>query len=215
MQYLEVKHLRLDSSVALDRNYCGVKLTTGDILCQLQNDPECRPALPLYSCGRQGPRALAREISASWKEQGLPCGADESQAEDYINTFFGTYSSILPYFKEEYGRLTEPKVSERVLKNPVTGRIRRFPKSDSDKLMREMKATLLQQVESHILKASLVKLREEIRRRGVDGRIVACIHDSIWVEAAAEEKSEVREIMETVMTTAMSLTVPLSVDFEE
>lgn len=41
------------------------------------------------------------------------------------------------------------------------------------------------------------------------------IHDSIWGEASAEEKREIREIMETVMTTAMSLSVPLLVDFEE
>jgi DNA polymerase I-like protein with 3'-5' exonuclease and polymerase domains len=46
-------------------------------------------------------------------------------------------------------------------------------------------------------------------------RIVACIHDSVWVESAEEEEHEVREVMERVMTTAMSLSVPLSVDFEE
>jgi DNA polymerase I len=163
----------------------------------------------------QREKALAREITASWKEQGLPGGADESQAENYIDTFFGTYSSILPYFDEEYTRLTEPKVSERVIKNPVTGRIRRFRKRDSDKLMREMKATLLQQVESHLLKISLVRLSGEITAKGLDARIVACIHDSIWVEAAANEKENVRQILEGVMTTAMNLSVPLSVDFED
>lgn len=162
----------------------------------------------------QSPRALAREITASWKEQGRAGGVDESQAEDYIDTFFGTYKSILPYFDEEFGRLVGAKVSERVLKNPVTGRIRLFPKRDSNKLMREMKATLLQQVESHLLKVALVRLSSEIRASGSNARIVACIHDSIRIEAAVEEEREIREIMETVMTTAMSLSVPLAVDFE-
>ncbi|MBI5250756.1 MAG: hypothetical protein HY912_14795 [Desulfomonile tiedjei] len=162
----------------------------------------------------QGSRALAREITASWKEQGLPGGADESQAENYIDTFFGTYKSIHPYFNGEFATLTEPRPSERVLKNPVTGRIRRFPKRESDKLMREMKATLLQQVESHLLKASLVRLSAELKERGLDARIVACIHDSIWIETAAEEERKVREIMEMVMITAMILSVPLPVDFQ-
>jgi DNA polymerase family A len=72
----------------------------------------------------------------------------------------------------------------------------------------------LQQVESHLLKVSLVKLREEIRRRSLDARIVASIHDAIWVESAQKEGSEVRGIMERVMTAAMSLSVPLHVDFE-
>lgn len=102
-----------------------------------------------------------------------------------------------------------------MLKNPVAGRIRRFHRSKGTKLMRKMKATLLQQVESHLLKASLIKLTREILRKGLDARMVACVHDSIWVEAPLAEEQSVREIMETVMTTAMSLSVPLPVDFED
>jgi DNA polymerase I len=97
----------------------------------------------------------------------------------------------------------------------LAARIRRFPKRESDKMMREMKATLLQQVESHLLKVSLVRISEEIEKKSLDARIVACIHDSIWVETPLDEKAEVREIMERVMTKAMSSSVPLLVDFED
>ena len=162
----------------------------------------------------QGARALAREINSSWKEQGQARRVDEDQAQDYIETFFATYKGILPYFKEEYDKLTGLEISERVLKNPLTGRIRRFAKRESNKLMREMKATLLQQVESHLLKASLVRLSKEIRSRDLDARIVACIHDSIWLEATADVEPEVRETVKSVMRTTMSLSVPLAVDFE-
>jgi len=93
-----------------------------------------------------------------------PIFRDSSASRGYISTFFGTYSSIRPYFDAEYEKLTGPELSERVLKNPVTGRILRFPKRASDKLMCEMKATLLQQVESHLLKVSLVRLREDAGR---------------------------------------------------
>jgi DNA polymerase I len=163
----------------------------------------------------QGPKALAREITASWSEQGRSGRVDERQAQRYIDTFFGTYKGILPYFEDEYDRLIGPEVLKRVLKNPVTGRIRRFPRSKGNKLMREMKATLLQQVESHLLKVSLVKLSEEIRRRCLNARIVASIHDSVWIESTAEAEREVRQIMEEVMTTPMILLVPLLVDFED
>jgi DNA polymerase-1 len=162
----------------------------------------------------QGARALAREINDSWKEQCQPGRVNETRAEEYIETFFATYKGILPYFKQEYEKLTGLEISERVLKNPLTGRIRRFPKRESNKLMREMKATLLQQVESHLLKASLVRLSKEIRSRDLDARIVACIHDSIYLEATADVEPEVRETVKSVMTTTMSLSVPLAVDFE-
>ena len=162
----------------------------------------------------QRAKALAREITTSWKEQGKQGRPDATLAQGYIDTFFDTYKGILPYFEDEYKKHIGQDVSERVLKNTVTGRIRRFPRSKSDKLMREMKATLLQQVESHLLKASLVRLSSEIRRRGLDARIVACIHDSIWVEAPVDKEAALREVMEKVMTTAMSLSVPLPVDFD-
>ncbi len=163
----------------------------------------------------QGPKALAREITASWKEQGRSGRVDEEQAKEYIDTFYETYKRILPYFDGEYEKLIAPDISDRVLKNPVTGRMRRFPRKESGKLMREMKATLLQQVESHLLKASLTKISEEIRTRGLDARIVACIHDSIWVEAPFDEEVEVREIMGKVMTTAVrDFMVPLQIEFE-
>ena len=163
----------------------------------------------------QGPRALAREITASRKEQGLSGQVDEARAQEYIDRFFDTYKSIPPYFDEEYKKLIEQDVSDRVLRNPVTGRIRRFHRRKSDKLMREMKATLLQQVESHLLKVSLAKLSAELHRKDLGTRIVACIHDSIWIEAPSAEELDVRRVMEEVMTTTMSLSVPLAVDFED
>ncbi len=162
----------------------------------------------------QGSRALAREISSSWNDQGKPGRVDEGQAQTYIDTFFATYKRVLPYFDEEYRRLTGTKVPERVLTNPLTGRIRRFPGKKSRKLMREMKATLLQQVESHLLKISLIRLSNQFQQRGLDAEIVACIHDSIWVDSPANKQGQVREIMESIMTTVVNLSEPPQVDFE-
>ena len=65
------------------------------------------------------------------------------------------------------------------------------------------------------VKASLVRISAELKGKCLDARIVACIHDSIWVESSLREETDVLEIMERVMTTAISLSVPLSVDFEE
>ena len=80
--------------------------------------------------------------------------------------------------------------------------------------MEEMKATLLQQVESHLLKVSLIRLSKKIKRKGMDARIVACIQDSIWGDAPAEEESKFRKVMVEVMITAAMLDVPLQADFD-
>jgi DNA polymerase I-like protein with 3'-5' exonuclease and polymerase domains len=81
--------------------------------------------------------------------------------------------------------------------------------------MGEMKATLLQQVESHLLKTSLIGLNGEIKRKGLEVRIEACIHDAIWVETPFGEEAEVRRIIEETQITGISLLVPMLVGFEQ
>ena len=53
--------------------------------------------------------------------------------------------------------------------------------------MREMKATLQQQVESHLLKVPPVRLSSEIKRKSLGSLIVACIHDSIRIGTPLRE----------------------------
>ncbi len=61
----------------------------------------------------QGPRALAREVNKSWKEQGLDREIDAAHAEGMIRTFFDHYSRIEPYFKEEYEKLVAGQKLEK------------------------------------------------------------------------------------------------------
>ncbi len=103
---------------------------------------------------------------------------------------------------------------EKVLRNPLTGKIRRFHMRASGKLRRIMKATLLQQVESHLLKLALIRLDSELKVHSTGSRIVMIIHDAIWIEAQEEEADGVRHVMKRIMTTAAQLSVPLEVDIK-
>ena len=142
----------------------------------------------------QGPRALAREVNKSWKEQGLDREIDAAEAGDMIRTFFERYGGVEPYFEREYEKLIAGGKMEKVLRNPITGRIRRFRMRKSDKLKRIMKATFLQQVESHLLKLALINLHAGLREHNTGARIVAAIHDAIWVEAPQNEENQVRRL---------------------
>jgi DNA polymerase-1 len=85
---------------------------------------------------------------------------------------------------------------------------------DSDKLKRIMKATLLQQVESHLLKLALIRLDPELKAHSTGSRIVMILHDAIWIETPKEEADGVRHVMKKIMTTAAELKVPLEVDIK-
>ncbi|MGO9614440.1 MAG: DNA polymerase [Dissulfurispiraceae bacterium] len=111
-----------------------------------------------------------------------------------------------------YEELVAGQKLEKTLRNPLTGRIRRFHVRKSDKLKRIMKATLLQQVEYHFLKFALSRLHSELKARSTCARIVMIIHDAIWVECLKEEAEQVRHLMRKIMTTAGKLKVPLEVD---
>jgi DNA polymerase I len=162
----------------------------------------------------QGPAGLARAVNESWEQQGKPERIDEQRAKEFIKAFFAEYCGIQPYFERAYAKMIRIKMQDRLLKNPISGRIRRFCRRACPKLQREFRSTLLQQVESHILKLSSIALDAELRNRRMAARIVGTIHDSIWVEATEGEADQVRSLIEQVMTSALSLSVPLAVDFE-
>ena len=162
----------------------------------------------------QGPRALAREVNKSWKEQELDKQIDEIQAQSMIRSFFGKYGGTEPYFDKMYEELVVGQKLEKTLRNPLTGRIRRFHLRKSDKLKRIMKATLLQQAESHLLKVALIGLHSELKARRTGARIVMTVHDSIWIEAPQKTAEEVRHLVRQIMITAGKLKVPLEVDIK-
>lgn len=162
----------------------------------------------------QGPRALAREVNKSWKEQGVDTEIDAALAERMMRTFFAQYAYIEPYFGKVYQELTADRKLEKVLRNPLTGRIRKFQSRNSAKLKRIMKATLLQQVESHLLKLALIRLHSELKALSAGARIVMALHDAIWVECSEEEAEQIRHLVRKMMTTAAKLKVPLEVEIK-
>ncbi len=113
-----------------------------------------------------------------------------------------------------YEELVAGQKLEKTLRNPLTGRIRRFHVRKSDKLKRIMKATLLQQVESHSLKVALIGLHSELKARSTGARIVMTVHDSIWIEAPQKTAEEIRHLVRQIMITAGKLKVPLEVDIK-
>lgn len=71
-----------------------------------------------------------------------------------------------------------------------------------------------QQIEADLIKTAMVLLDEIFRRKGTKARIVTMIHDSIWVEAPHGEDKEVRNLVQTTMTTLGKLEVALGVDVD-
>jgi len=154
-------------------------------------------------CFGQGAVSLASDL-----------GVHPDQAQSYIDGFFGMYKGAGKFFDETVQSLKDQKNTEkRVIFSPF-GRVRRFTTRFTSKEARKARVTLLQQMESDIVKQAMVGINREFVKQGMKSKIVVMIHDSIWVEAPDEEAKKATQIMEKVMTTAADLKVPLQVKFE-
>jgi len=61
----------------------------------------------------------------------------------------------------------------------------------------------------------MIKVYQEIKKRGLQSKIVLQVHDEMMIEAVKEEKEEIKNIMKQSMESAIHLEVPLIADISE
>ena len=135
------------------------------------------------------------------------------EAQQYIDQYFETYQGVKTFLDllVETGKTTG---SVRTLYK----RIRPIPEITSSNFMtrqfgeRVAMNSPIQGTAADIIKLAMIRVREELRARGMKSRLILQIHDELLIEAAAEEVEEVKRILEYNMVHAAELSVPLIVD---
>ena len=75
--------------------------------------------------------------------------------------------------------------------------------------------TPIQGTAADTMRIAMIQVYQEIKKRGLQSKIVLQVHDEMMVEAVETEKEEIKEIMKQSMESAISLTVPLIADISE
>ena len=75
--------------------------------------------------------------------------------------------------------------------------------------------TPIQGTAADIMKIAMIKVYQEIKKRGLKSKIVLQVHDEMMIEAPEEEKEEIKDIMKKCMESAVSLKIPLIADISE
>ena len=70
----------------------------------------------------------------------------------------------------------------------------------------------IQGTASDIVKIAMLKVDEELKREGLEARMLMQVHDELLVEVPDKEVTQVSEILKHEMETAVSLDVPLVAD---
>ena len=63
-----------------------------------------------------------------------------------------------------------------------------------------------------IIKLAMIRVRDRIRREGLDARLILQVHDELIVEAREEIAPQVEALLREEMERAASLEVPLETD---
>ena len=136
-----------------------------------------------------------------------------SEGQKYINEYFAKHTAVKEYLD------TQVKSGEENREvRTYFGRIRKIPEFASRKFMeRELAKRLamntpIQGTAADIIKIAMNSVTGELRRRGLDSKLILQIHDELIVEGPESEAAEVRDILEECMMKAADLAVELICD---
>ncbi len=135
------------------------------------------------------------------------------QAKDYIDSYFEKFPQIRQYLDQ---------VQEEGRKNGYVttffGRRRYIPElSSSNKNLQHFGERVamnspIQGTAADIIKIAMIKVCEELKKRGLDAELILQVHDELLLEAHHSCAEEAKDLLVRCMESAVSLSIPLSVD---
>ncbi len=151
-------------------------------------------------------------ISAFGLGEGLSISRKE--ANDYINLYFASYPKV-----KEYLDASVAHAKEKGFVRTYFGRIRPIPELKSSNFMqrsfgeRIAMNSPIQGTAADIMKIAMNSVDRALC--GMKSRIVLQVHDELLIEAAEDEKEEVKRIVQECMEGAADLPVRLSVEVKD
>ena len=140
-------------------------------------------------------------------------GVTVREAKEYREAYFRHFAGVRAYMD----RIVE-EAKEQGYVATLYGRRRALPELKSSnhntRAFGERVALNMpiQGTAADIMKRAMVRVRDRLRREGLQGRLLLQIHDELIVECPAAEEAAVRRLLEEEMEGAASLSVPLTAE---
>jgi DNA polymerase I len=149
-----------------------------------------------------GPQRLAAEL-------GIPL----AEASDYIRRYFERLPGVRAWFEETLARARETGYV-----TTMYGRRRYLPELNAppggSRAQAERIAinTPIQGTAADLIKVAMIRLHDEIRRAGIDARMVMQVHDELLLEVRQRALEAAREAARREMEAVAALKLPLKVE---
>ncbi|MEE9520662.1 MAG: DNA polymerase I [Dehalococcoidales bacterium] len=142
-------------------------------------------------------------------------GLSREESAQFIASYFDKYPGVKQYLES-----TKEQAREAGYVQTLLGRKRFIPEINSpNRQVREAAERMainmpVQGTSADIIKVAMVNLHREMDERRLKSKLLLQVHDELIFEVPREELETMRQLVPQVMTTALTLSVPLKVDIK-
>lgn len=140
-------------------------------------------------------------------------GITPKRAQEYIDKYFESYSSVKEYMQANVQTAKEKGFVETLLgRRRVINELRSSNYNIRSFGERAAMNMPLQGSSADIIKLAMIHVSERLKKGGYKAKLVLQVHDELLIDCPKNEAEEVAKLLKEEMENAVSLSVPLTVD---
>lgn len=140
-------------------------------------------------------------------------GITPKRAQEYIDKYFESYSSVKEYMQANVQTAKEKGYVETLLgRRRVINELRSSNYNIRSFGERAAMNMPLQGSSADIIKLAMIHVSERLKKGGYKAKLVLQVHDELLIDCPKNEAEEVAKLLKEEMENAVSLSVPLTVD---
>lgn len=204
--------LRVLAHISQDKHMIGAFVAGQDIHAATASKVYHLPLDEITSSMRSSCKAVNFGIVYGISDFSLAqdIGVSRKEAAEFIKTYLDSYPGI-----ENYMSTIKQTAHEQGYVTTLFGRRRAVPDIDSKTFNVRSAAeriamnTPIQGTAADIIKIAMVRVRDRLKREGLESRLILQVHDELILEAPLREKDAAAKILTEEMESAFKMDAPL------
>lgn len=204
--------LRVLAHISQDKHMIGAFVAGQDIHAATASKVYHLPLDEITSAMRSSCKAVNFGIVYGISDFSLAqdIGVSRKEAAEFIKTYLDSYPGI-----ENYMSTIKQTAREQGYVTTLFGRRRAVPDIDSKNFNVRSAAeriamnTPIQGTAADIIKIAMVRVRDRLKREGLESRLILQVHDELILEAPLREKDAAAKILTEEMGNAFKMDAPL------
>lgn len=204
--------LRVLAHISQDKHMIGAFVAGQDIHAATASKVYHLPLDEITSAMRSSCKAVNFGIVYGISDFSLAqdIGVSRKEAAEFIKTYLDSYPGI-----ENYMSTIKQTAREQGYVTTLFGRRRAVPDIDSKNFKVRSAAeriamnTPIQGTAADIIKIAMVRVRDRLKREGLESRLILQVHDELILEAPLREKDAAAKILTEEMENAFKMDAPL------